>query len=241
MAGVGGSLVSYFDRHAWAYDLQLPLEQPALRVAARNAEPLDGVRIVDLAAGTGGLSAALLARSSGPASLTAVDASPRMLARAHRRLESRRPRAAFVVADVREVPLPDGCADLVAIGYLLHLLDAVERAAVLREASRLLAPDGRVVAVVHCLVRGRLGRAHGALWRVMTRVSGRSTVGGAPMRDLAPSLRAAGFTVLSSERVPGPYWSQVVVAAAVNPITAQLIVTPAETSTSPIRRRLSRP
>jgi len=200
-------VASFFDRRPRGYDLQLPLERRALRAAAALAEPLAGARVVDLATGTGALAAALLERAGSVACLTAVDASPGMLERARARLGTS---ARLVLADVRSVPLPDGSADVVTIGYLLHLLDPGARAGALAEALRLLRPGGRLVAVVHGSPTGRVGRAYRAAWALLSRALPRAVVGYGPMDDLAPCLAAAGLEVEASRRVRGVYWSQVV-------------------------------
>lgn len=119
--------------------------------------------MVDLAAGSGALSAAILERGCTPGSLILVDGAPRMLGRARRRLARAGIALEYIVADVRAVPLTDGCADVVAMGYLLHLLDPDSRKRVLDEARRLLAPRGHLVAIVHgCPRGGRAGSTDGA-------------------------------------------------------------------------------
>ncbi|HWH13466.1 MAG TPA: class I SAM-dependent methyltransferase [Miltoncostaeaceae bacterium] len=208
----GGRLAAHFGRWAWLYDRQLLLERAALRTGARLAGPLAGRRVVDLAAGTGALAAALVAHGGPPAALVAVDAAPAMLHRARRRLSGVRPAPSLLVADARAVPLPDGAADLVAIGYLLHLLDPADRSAVLAEARRLLVPGGRVVAVVHGTPGGRAGRLYRRGWRAVARLSRGLVVGGGPMPDLPEVLTAAGLRVEVCRTVPGVYWSAVCVA-----------------------------
>jgi ubiquinone/menaquinone biosynthesis C-methylase UbiE len=210
VTGDGDPIVAFFERHPRWYDLQLPLERRALRAAAALAEPLAGARVIDLAAGTGGLSAAILRRARTIASLAAVDASPRMLERAHARLRRVGASPAFVVADARSVPMADGCADVVAIGYLLHLLDPGARAEVVGETHRLLAPGGLLVAIVHGSPGGRAGRIYRGAWGLLRRLLPWAFVGGGPMTDLAPAIAAAGFEVEASRWVPGVYWSQVV-------------------------------
>lgn len=210
MTGGDDPIVAFFDRHPRGYDLQLPLERRALRSAAALAEPLAGARVIDLAAGTGGLSAAILERADRLSSLIAVDASPRMLARARVRLRPAGAPPVFVVADARSVPMADGCADVVAIGYLLHLLDPGARAEVLDEAYRLLRPGGLLVAVVHGSPCGRAGRIYRGAWGLLSRLLPRALVGAGPMTDLAPALAAAGFDIEASRRVVGVYWSEVV-------------------------------
>lgn len=168
--------------------------------------------MVDLAAGSGALSAAILERGRNPGSLILVDGAARMLERARQRLGRAGVTPGYIVADVRAVPLEGGCADVVAIGYLLHLLDPDARRRVLDEALRLLAPRGRLVAVVHGCPPGRAGGVYRRGWRVLHRLMPGGLVGGGPMPDLAPHIAAAGFEVTSSRRVAGVYWSQVVAA-----------------------------
>lgn len=67
-------------RAAPAYDLQLLLERRALWTAVRLAGPLGGLRVLDLATGTGALASAMLDRGDQPVGLVAVDRSPAMLA-----------------------------------------------------------------------------------------------------------------------------------------------------------------
>lgn len=207
-------IVVFFDRRAGTYDRQLVLERRALRVAAAFAGETEGLHVVDLATGSGALAAAL--GHTGP--LTGVDGSPRMLEQARRRLG---PGAVLLEADARRVPLPDGVADLVLIGYLLHLLDSAARAAVIDEARRLLRPGGALIAVVHGSPRGRAGRVYRALWRGVHRIAPGAIVGGGPLADLCPDLVAAGLTVEASRRVAGVYWSQVVRARRPEALSAQ--------------------
>ncbi len=188
------------------------MERPALRALARLADPLSGARVVDLATGTGGAAAALIAREPRIASLVAVDGAPHMLERAAPRLAPLGPRARTLLADVRSVPLAAGAADVVAVAYLLHLLDPVARAAVLAEARRLLRPGGRLVVVVHGSPRGVPGRAYRAAWRALSRVVPGGIVGEGPIEDLVPIVAGARFEVDATWRIPGIYWSQVLSA-----------------------------
>jgi ubiquinone/menaquinone biosynthesis C-methylase UbiE len=209
MVAPGNQIVEIFDRHARWYDAQLLLERRALRLAARIAEPLGGARVVDVGAGTGALAAAVVARPGRVAALTLVDGSPAMLARARRRLRASEPSPRIVVADARALPLADASADLVTMGYLLHLLGDRDRRSALAEARRVLRRGGRLVAVVHGSPPGRAGRAYRALWRAVGRATPGEAVGG-PMTGLAASLREGGFTVDVVRRLPGIYWSEVV-------------------------------
>ncbi|MEQ9092692.1 MAG: class I SAM-dependent methyltransferase, partial [Miltoncostaeaceae bacterium] len=152
---------------------------------------------------------ALLDRGRRPASLTLVDSAPAMLARAHDRVAHAPCPLVVLEGDARALPLPDRCADLVGMGFLLHLLGAEDRAAVLDEARRVLATGGRLVAVAHASPRGVAGVAHRALWRSL-RAGGGDVVGGGPMADVGAVLEAGGLRVEAVRRIPGAYWCQAV-------------------------------
>ncbi len=199
------TLVEYFDHRAGGYDRQLWMERWALATAARLARPAAGARVVDLATGTGALAAAILDRQPRIGGLVAVDAAPHMLERAARRLGVPNPRVRLVTADVRGVPLPDGAADLVSVGYLLHLLSPPVRGEVLAEARRLLRPGGRLVCVVHGSPPGRGGAAYRAVWRVLARTRPDAIVGEGPMADLAPVVARGGLVVEASRRIPADH------------------------------------
>lgn len=205
-------IVAFFDRRARGYDLQVPLERRALRAAAELAEPLRGARVVNLAAGTGALAQAIVERCPSLAALTLVNAAPRMLERAHRRLGACAVPPRSLVADVRAVPLPDACADVVSIGYLLHLVDPAQRAPILGEARRLLRPGGGLVVVVHGIPPGRGGGAYRSAWEALRRIAPAGVLGHGPMDDAVGPVEAAGFEVTASRRLRGVYWSQIVAA-----------------------------
>ncbi len=101
-------------------------------------EAAPGRRAIDLAAGTGKLTRALVAAG---AAVTAVEPDPDMLAK----LVSASPAGVAAVAGVAEaIPLPALSADLVAVGQAFHWFDAPRA---LDEIARVLGPGG-VVALV---------------------------------------------------------------------------------------------
>jgi SAM-dependent methyltransferase len=95
------------------------------------------VRVLDLAAGTGKLTA-MLARLG--TEVTAVEPDPAMLAELGRQLPSvpARPGSA------EEIPLPDGSVDAVLAGQAMHWFD-LDRAA--PEIARVLTPGGVLAAL----------------------------------------------------------------------------------------------
>ena len=109
----------------WA--LQLPGGDPA--GSSRTGPPR---RVLDLAAGTGKLTAALAGLG---AEVTAVEPDPAMLAELRRGLPSVR----ALPGRAEEIPLPDGSVDAVLAGQAMHWFD-LDRA--VPEIARVLAPGG---------------------------------------------------------------------------------------------------
>jgi ubiquinone/menaquinone biosynthesis C-methylase UbiE len=208
----------FFSRVARVYYLQLPLERRALSTAARLAEPLGDARVLDVGTGTGALAAALLRR--GAASVVAVDRSPAMLARASRRLRGLGSPAHIVLADARRLPFAEASFDLVAIGYVLNLLDGPAALEVLREARRVMTPGARLLVVDHSAPPSLAGRIYRAGWRTLSATLP-GFVAGRPLADVRPLLAVEGFRVTAERRLLAGYWSQVLLArpheAAVGP------------------------
>lgn len=95
--------------------------------------PLDGLRVIDVGAGTGIATRQLLARG---ASVIAVDPGRVVLGRAAARTAGLR----AVVADGAALPVRDGVADLICFAQAWHWLDPSTR---VPEAHRVLANGGR--------------------------------------------------------------------------------------------------
>jgi SAM-dependent methyltransferase len=100
--------------------------------------PAPGSDVLDLGAGTGKLTAALLERPG--VRVRAVDPDPAMLAELRRRF----PAAEALEGSAEAVPLPAGSVDAVVVGQAWHWFDP-ERA--LPEIARVLRPRG-VLAVL---------------------------------------------------------------------------------------------
>ena len=109
------------------------------RALLDSAGDVEGLRVLELGAGDGGLSLALLERG---ADVTALDVSPAMVAVAEARAErfaAGRP-ARFLVRPAEETGLEDAGFDLVIGKWLLHHVDLPRAAA---EIARVLRPGGR--------------------------------------------------------------------------------------------------
>jgi ubiquinone/menaquinone biosynthesis C-methylase UbiE len=102
-------------------------------------EPVHGrrpLRVLDLAAGTGKLTTALIDSLAGlGAELTAVEPDQAMLAELRRTL----PAVRSMSGTAEEIPLPDGSVDAVLAGQAMHWFD-LDRA--VPELARVLTPGG---------------------------------------------------------------------------------------------------
>jgi SAM-dependent methyltransferase len=95
------------------------------------------LRVIDLGAGTGKLTATLIRLG---ADVTAVEPDPKMLAVLRRDL----PSARSLPGRAEDIPVPDGSADAVLAGQAMHWFD-LDRA--LPEIARVLSPGGVLAAL----------------------------------------------------------------------------------------------
>ena len=103
---------------------------------AARAAVLAPQRVLEVAAGTGALTRALVESVPG-VDIEATDLSPEMLARASSRADT--PRVRWSVADAARLSFPDASFDLVACQFAVMFFD---RPAAFREARRVLKPGG---------------------------------------------------------------------------------------------------
>lgn len=133
-----------FDQVAEKYDttntvLSLGNDRLWRKATTRAVAPRAGERILDLAAGTGASSVALL--ESG-AEVVAADFSPGMIAEGKRRYPAV-PGLSFVEADATNLPFEDNSFDAVTISFGLR--NVIDPDAALREMLRVTKPGGRIV------------------------------------------------------------------------------------------------
>jgi demethylmenaquinone methyltransferase / 2-methoxy-6-polyprenyl-1,4-benzoquinol methylase len=153
-------------------------QDPRWRRALVDAvAPAPGMRILDVATGTGMVAFALAARG---AEVVGLDQSEAMLGGAQARLE-RSPelagRLSFVLGEAEALPFADGEFDALSFTYLLRYVD--DPAATMRELARVVVPGGRIGMVEFGVPADRGLRA---LWRIHTRV-GLPLIGRALSRD----------------------------------------------------------
>jgi SAM-dependent methyltransferase len=119
-----------FGAAATAYAEHRPdYAQAAVRWAL---EPAPGLRVLDLGAGTGKLTATLVAIG---AEVTAVEPDPAMLSELRRAV----PDVPALPGNAEAIPLPDACVDAVLAGNALHWFDMAVAGP---EIARVLAPGG---------------------------------------------------------------------------------------------------
>lgn len=118
----------------------------AVRESARRLRPVQ--RALDLACGTGDLAVAL-ARLWPGVQVDALDASPRMIDEASRRLQRRDPDVAPVVhpmvGDMMALPQGDASIDVITAGYAVRNVPDARTA--VREMARVLRPGGVLVTL----------------------------------------------------------------------------------------------
>ncbi len=129
-------LLSFGQSHYWRYRLK------------KAVKPAAGQRILDIAAGTGTSSMALLVPG---AKIVAADFSKGMLEEGKRRY----PELEFVFADAMKLPFADNEFDVVTMSFGLR--NVSDRAVALKEFHRVLKPSGRLVICEFSHVGGPLG------------------------------------------------------------------------------------
>ncbi|MET7969113.1 class I SAM-dependent methyltransferase [Micromonospora sp. NPDC005305] len=163
-------LSSSFGAAAAAYAEHRPdYAQAAVRWAL---EPAPGPRVLDLGAGTGKLTATLVALG---ADVVAVEPDPAMLAELRRAL----PTVRALPGSAEAIPLPDASVDAVLAGNALHWFDMAVAG---QEIARVLAPGG-ILAGLWNVLDNRVDWVAG-----LERVSGSAAIG---PRDTLSSWRAA--------------------------------------------------
>ncbi|HOW85469.1 MAG TPA: class I SAM-dependent methyltransferase [Candidatus Aminicenantes bacterium] len=175
---------AYFDSIAERWDgwEDLPALEARLAAGLERLGVGPDDRVLDAGCGTGNLTRALLDRLSGSGRVLAVDLSPRMIDEARRKVLD--PRADWLVADLRRLPVPEASFDRVICFSVWPHLD--DRAGAAGEIFRVLKPGGRL-DIWHLDSRAKINAVH-------TGVGG--AIGGdllPPAGETAGLLRQHGF------------------------------------------------
>jgi SAM-dependent methyltransferase len=148
----------------------------ALEPAPARPGPARGLRVLDLGAGTGKLTATLLAMG---ADVTAVEPDPAMLAELRRAL----PAVRALPGSAEAIPLPDASVDAVLAGNAMHWFDMAVAGP---EIARVLVPGGTLAGLWNVI-------DDGVDWVAgLARVSGSAAIG---PRDTPTSWRAETATL----------------------------------------------
>jgi demethylmenaquinone methyltransferase / 2-methoxy-6-polyprenyl-1,4-benzoquinol methylase len=188
-----GRVAEVFDRVAERYDLMNDLMSLGLHrywkaFAIACARPRRGERLLDVAAGSGDLAAALAARVAPEGEVWATDVNRRMLERGRDRLLNSGVLTPAVQCDAERLPFPAGYFDCVTVGFGLRNMTHKERA--LAEMARVLKPGGRLVVLEFSHVWAPLKPLYDLYsFRVLPWLGERVVGTGEPYRYLAESIR----------------------------------------------------
>ena len=136
------AIAAAYDRAAptWLAGPEAVYDHFATALVAAAPAPLRGLRVVDIGAGAGAVSAALIQAGARP---VAVDLAPAMLVEARLRFHG----LDALAADAVNLPLATASADTSVAGFVLnHLPDPCH---LLTEAARVTRPGGTVMAMTY--------------------------------------------------------------------------------------------
>ena len=145
-----GMVRAVFDSVAPRYDLMndlmsLGIHRVWKQIFINDLAPRPAHTLLDLAGGTGDISFGWLKRGGGPVLLTDINASMLSVGRDRALNRGFANDISFAVMDAETLPLPDRCVDRVSIAFGLR--NCTDKAAVLREARRVLKPGGRFLCL----------------------------------------------------------------------------------------------
>jgi demethylmenaquinone methyltransferase / 2-methoxy-6-polyprenyl-1,4-benzoquinol methylase len=173
-----------FDRIAPVYDVMNRLMTAGLDVRwrrlAAEAAVRRGDRVLDAACGTGDLAIADL--KAGAGSVTGLDFSEQMLARARRKAPLE-----WVRGDLLALPFADGTFDAATVGFGVRNVDDLELA--LRELRRVLRPGGRLAVLEITQARGALKPFYSLWFDRIVPLFGKVVPGGSAYTYLPASVR----------------------------------------------------
>jgi demethylmenaquinone methyltransferase / 2-methoxy-6-polyprenyl-1,4-benzoquinol methylase len=183
---------SMFDRIAGVYDAMNLLisgfQEPRWRRAAAMAtSPRPGMRVLDVACGTGTLSRELLRHVSPGGYVLGIDFAPRMIASARRRARDLLG-LDFEIGDALQLPVPDDSFDAATIAFGMRNLPDYSRG--FAELRRAVRPGGRVVCLEISRPRTLPGRFLGVWFERIVPILGRLIGHGDAYSYLVRSVRA---------------------------------------------------
>lgn len=194
---------SRYNRMALIYDLhEAPIERFVFsRWRKRLWSRLQGKRVLEIGVGTG----KNFPYHPDGVTVTGIDFSERMIARARRRAKRSGRVMDLRLMDAQEMGIPAATVDSVVTSFVFcSVPDAVRG---LREAHRVLRPGGKAVFMEHVRSKNRfMGALMNLANPVVVRLSGANI-----NRDTVANIEAAGFTV---ESVTPLFWDIVLLIEA---------------------------
>lgn len=133
-------IAELFDRIADGYDEEVPFYATIGRLLVQWAVPAPGARVLDIGAGRGAITRALVESRGPDVSIVAGDISPRMV---ERLAALHLPGVQARTLDVRRLDLPDASFDVVFAGFVLSTIP--DSATAVAELARVLRPGGELV------------------------------------------------------------------------------------------------
>lgn len=188
------------------YDaIVFPLRRMRRRVA-RLAEIGPGMRVLDVATGTGKQAFAF---ADAGAEVVGLDLSESMLRIARRKAGART--ITFQEGDARALPFADASFDRSCVSFGLHEMPASVRREALRELARVTRPDGRIVIVDYALPPGRIAR-----WLVyhFVKLYERDNYAEFATSDLRAMLDEAGMSIVSDTGAGVRWWRPIITVIA---------------------------
>lgn len=146
-----------------------------------------GETVLDVGCGTGSLAIAAQRQVGAAGSVTGLDASPELIARARRKAARAGVDARFTVGVVEALPYPAAAFDVVLSTLMLHHLPAAAREQCAHQMRRVLKPGGRALVVDFAAPANGRGRG------IIARFHGH---GGVPPDTIVALLRGAGLEVV---------------------------------------------
>lgn len=152
-------VIAFFDRCAPAWDAGMVRHEPVIEAILDNAGVGSGMRVLDVACGTGVLFPDYLARG---ASVTGIDISPEMARIAAEKFAGK-PRVQVLCGDVEEAVFSQPFDVVMVYNAFPHFPDP---ARLIARLGRLVKPGGRL-SVAHGMSRAAIDSHHsGAAHRV---------------------------------------------------------------------------
>ncbi len=209
-ATLAGRTRRVYDRLAAVYPVSTMLfHSRAHRCALEASGIADGMRVLEVATGSGEMFRRLVKANSSGATI-GVDLSPNMAARAQRVARRKFPQACAhcQAVDARHMPFRGEAFDAVFCCYMLELLSIEDIGRALREFRRVLRPQGRLTLVLI----GQKTALFNAVYKMGSRVAP-AFWGRQVERSVPELIESARFQILDDRRVRQTFYpSRVLVA-----------------------------